>query len=70
MIVFLKKFSYPFAPADNGGAIGSSIYTYSKYGKEIENIKSPYLGNSYSNLEIEKVLKYYANNQINCKTIF
>ena len=58
---FFEKIFIPFAPADNGGAIGSSIYTYSKYGKEIENIKSPYLGNNYSNLEIEKVLKYYAN---------
>ena len=59
--IFFEKIFIPFAPADNGGAIGSSIYTYSKYGKEIENIKSPYLGNNYSNLEIEKVLKYYAN---------
>ena len=58
---FFEKIFIPFAPADNGGAIGSSIYTYSKYGKEIENIKSPYLGNNDSNLEIEKVLKDYAN---------
>ena len=36
---FFEKIFIPFAPADNGGAIGSSIYTYSKYGKRNRKYK-------------------------------
>ena len=58
---FFHKIFIPFAPADNGGAIGSSIYTYSKTGNKINNVQSPYLGNNFDNHSIEKSLEYYVN---------
>ena len=47
----------PFAPSDNGGSIGSAIWTNYKYGNKTQNITSPYLGNDYTNKEIEQILK-------------
>ena len=58
---FFEKIFISFAPADNGGAIGSSIYTYCKNGNKIENIQSPYLGSNFNNNDIEKSLENYAN---------
>ena len=58
---FFEKIFISFAPADNGGAIGSSIYTYCKNGNKIENIQSPYLGSNVNNNDIEKSLENYAN---------
>ena len=53
----LKNIFIPFAPSDNGGAIGSAICTNHKYGNKTQNVTSPYLGNDYTNKEIEEVLK-------------
>ncbi len=55
-----KKFENIFIPAfagDNGGSIGSSIYYLNKIGiKEFSNISNPYLGPSFDNFEIKKVI--------------
>ena len=55
-------------PGDAGGAIGSSIYKYhelNKFSKKnINQIVSPYLGPSYSNEEVKKILINYEH-QIN-----
>ena len=56
---FFEKVFIPFAPADNGGAIGSSIYTYCKSGNKITNLKSPYLGSKFNNRDVENILKKY-----------
>ena len=58
---FFEKIFIPFAPADNGGAIGSSIFTYYKYGNKINNLQSPYLGSSFDDYSIEKTLENYVN---------
>ena len=55
-------------PGDAGGAIGSAIYKYHELNnfskKNINRIVSPYLGPSYSDEEIKKILTNYAR-QIN-----
>ena len=58
---FFDKIFIPFAPADNGGALGSAIYTYCQNGNKINNIQTPYLGSDFNNQEIEKLLKNYVN---------
>ena len=47
----------PFAPGDNGGALGAAFIVASKYYNKIENIKTPYLGRDFSNLEVMNFLK-------------
>ena len=49
----------PFAPADGGGSIGSALYTHKKIDKTIEfkNLKNPYLGNKYDDIEIKKIIE-------------
>ena len=48
---------------DAGGAIGSALYVDSKFNKNFSNKKYnfPYLGPSYSNLEVEKIIKKKIN---------
>jgi carbamoyltransferase len=55
---FLNIF-IPYAPGDSGGAIGSAIYVNKFiYKNETLNLLSPYLGSSYSNREVEKIIKH------------
>jgi carbamoyltransferase len=55
---FLNIF-IPYAPSDSGGAIGSAIYVNKFiYKNETLNLLSPYLGSSYSNREVEKIIKH------------
>ncbi len=51
-----KNIFIPFAPSDNGGSIGSALLTNHKHGNKIIETKSPYLGNDYTNEEIEQIL--------------
>ena len=51
------KIYIPFAPGDNGGALGAAFIVASKYYNKIENIKTPYLGRDFSNLEVMNFLK-------------
>ena len=48
--------SIPFAPGDNGGALGAAFVVASKYGFNLENLQSPYLGTEYSNHEVKVIL--------------
>ena len=56
---FFEKIFIPFAPADNGGSIGSALFVSNSYGIKIENIQSPFLGNKYSDSEVEEILNFY-----------
>ena len=56
---FFQKIFIPFAPADNGGSIGSALFLGNSYGSKIENTQSPFLGNKYSNSEVEDILNFY-----------
>tara|TARA_B100000795_G_scaffold243995_1_gene208247 strand:+ start:2683 stop:4410 length:1728 start_codon:yes stop_codon:yes gene_type:complete len=51
------KIYIPFAPGDNGGALGAAFIVSAKYHNKIENIKTPYLGRDFSDLEIIDFLK-------------
>ena len=46
-----------YAPGDNGGAIGAAFVVANKYYNKIKNIKTPYLGSEYSDIEIKKILE-------------
>lgn len=54
--------SIPFAPGDDGGAIGAALYLYSLFGGKIKHNIVPYLGPEYTNDEILKVLNNQALN--------
>ena len=47
----------PYAPGDNGGALGAAFVVSAKYNNNIHNSMSPYLGTEFSNDEILSVLK-------------
>ena len=61
----LKQFSdlnlyVPFSPGDSGGAIGSAIMANIYYNKSIpKNLRSPYLGSSYDNEYIKKIIQNF-----------
>tara|TARA_B100001123_G_C15344266_1_gene1036299 strand:- start:8733 stop:10469 length:1737 start_codon:yes stop_codon:yes gene_type:complete len=48
----------PYAPGDGGGSIGAALYAGKKINKKekFSNLKSPFLGTSFTNLEIEKTI--------------
>ena len=58
--LFVKTF-IPFAPGDNGGALGAAFVVASKYNLELKNIQTPYIGRNFKNNEIEKLLKLNEN---------
>jgi|TARA_B100000787_G_scaffold69185_1_gene50863 carbamoyltransferase len=60
----------PFAPGDNGGALGAAYIVSSKYNNNVKNSHNPYLGKSFSNDEVLNILKseIYIN-KINFKII-
>ena len=58
--LFVKTF-IPFAPGDNGGALGAAFVVASKYNLELKNIQTPYIGGNFQNDEIEKLLKINQN---------
>lgn len=47
----------PYAPGDNGGALGAAFVVSAKYNNNIHNSMSPYLGTEFSNDEIFSILK-------------
>ena len=55
---YFKNIFIPYAPGDGGGSIGSAIFVQKKNNKEIKfkNLKSPYIGISYKNDEIKKII--------------
>ena len=54
-----KNIYIPFAPGDNGGALGAAFVVGKKYQAKLKNLKSPYLGNNFTNEYIETVSKMY-----------
>ena len=60
----------PFAPADGGGSIGSALYTHKKINKTVEfkNLKNPYLGNKYDDIEIKNIIEKLSDlKKYNCQ---
>jgi carbamoyltransferase len=53
-----KKIFINYSPSDSGGAIGSAILALKKFKQSInvDSINNPYLGNSYSNLQIKNII--------------
>ena len=47
----------PFAPGDNGGALGAAFVVSNKYNNEVQNSKTPYLGKEFSNNDVLNILK-------------
>ena len=47
----------PYAPGDNGGALGAAFVVSAKYNNKIKSSKSPYLGKEYLNDEILQILQ-------------
>tara|TARA_B100000787_G_scaffold71256_1_gene52374 strand:- start:2456 stop:4180 length:1725 start_codon:yes stop_codon:yes gene_type:complete len=47
----------PFAPGDNGGAIGAALTVSAKYNNKIVNSDNPYLGKEFSNNEVMHILE-------------
>tara|TARA_B100000963_G_scaffold308847_1_gene284505 strand:+ start:1349 stop:3073 length:1725 start_codon:yes stop_codon:yes gene_type:complete len=56
-----KNIFIPFCPGDNGGCIGAALYLLKNNYPEIktENLKNPYLGKKYNNIEIQNALDIY-----------
>ena len=53
----------PYAPGDGGGCIGAALYSIKKKDNntKIYNLISPYLGPSYEDDEIKKIIDNYPN---------
>ncbi|MDC0446034.1 carbamoyltransferase [Candidatus Pelagibacter sp.] len=47
----------PYAPGDGGGSIGSALYFLNQKKQKVTNLKTPFLGNDFSNAEIEREIK-------------
>ena len=62
---YFKNTYIPFAPGDNGGALGAAFVVSSKYNNKIQNSDNPFLGKSYDNQFIKDVLN---SNLYNTKT--
>jgi carbamoyltransferase len=67
-----KKFDkiyIPFAPGDNGGALGSAFIVANKLKNELKNIKTPYLGKSFKDEYIKEVLDNIYKNKLTYRHI-
>ena len=53
---YFENIYIPYAPGDNGGALGAAFVVSSKHNKNIQNANNPYLGKSYSNQYIKSIL--------------
>mgnify|MGYP006087258789 FL=1 len=51
-----KEVYIPFAPGDNGGALGSAFVVASKHNNTLRNVKTPYLGKSFNDKHIKAIL--------------
>ena len=62
---YFEKIFIPYAPGDAGGCIGSALYTFRKKNrnKTFENLISPFIGCSYNNNDIKKII----NNEVRLK---
>jgi carbamoyltransferase len=56
---FFDNIYIPYAPGDSGGAIGSALVHLSKKYHNFSNLESPYIGPSFSNDYMKKMLERY-----------
>ena len=54
---YFKNIFIPYAPGDNGGALGAALVVASINYKTIQNTENPYIGQSYKDSEIKEILK-------------
>ena len=59
----MKNIFIPYAPGDGGGSIGAALYAEKKIKKLFSNLTSPFIGPSFSNDEIKKII--ISNKEIN-----
>ena len=52
-----NKIYIPFAPGDNGGALGSAFVVSNELNSKLQNIKTPYLGKSFKDNYIKDILE-------------
>jgi carbamoyltransferase len=65
-----KNVYIPYAPGDNGGALGAAFVVSAKDNTIIKNSRSPYVGKEFSNDEVLKTLKHDAyKNKVTYKFI-
>ena len=65
---FDKNIFIPFAPGDNGGSLGAAFYISKKTNIK-NNFNNPYIGTSYNDDQIKKIVDKYYNNKIFFKKI-
>ena len=53
---YFENIYIPFAPGDNGGALGAAMVVLAKSGYNLSNGRSPYLGKKFSDEYVEKLL--------------
>ena len=53
---YFKNVYIPFAPGDNGGAIGAALVVQAKSGYNLNNGGSPYLGKKFSDEYVQKLI--------------
>ena len=54
---YFKNIFIPYAPGDNGGALGAALVVASINNKTIQNTENPYIGQCYKDSEIKEILK-------------
>ncbi len=54
---YFKNIFIPYAPGDNGGALGAALVVASINNKTIQNTENPYIGQCYKDSEIKAILK-------------
>tara|TARA_Y100000389_G_scaffold120331_1_gene117585 strand:+ start:270 stop:1994 length:1725 start_codon:yes stop_codon:yes gene_type:complete len=53
---YFENIYIPFAPGDNGGAIGAALVVQAKSGYNLNNGRSPYLGKDFSDEYVQKLV--------------
>ena len=53
---YFENVYIPFAPGDNGGAIGAALVVQAKSGYNLNNGRSPYLGKKFSDEYVQKLI--------------
>ena len=53
---FFENIFINCAPGDNGGALGAAFTVAANTSKKFKNFSNPYLGQKYSNVQIDKIL--------------
>ena len=62
---YFQNIFIPYAPGDGGGSIGSSLFFLSKKNNKFntDNLQNPYVGSSFNNKIIEKIINKKKLNQ-------